>query len=178
VEDLPPSEPTEPRPPWLDTPTCKLERAGGVCGGPLTGADHGLTDGELICCACGRKSEATAEEEGQASRADEAWEREQNRAEIREWLTYGDEARRLEVEALTLAALQVDLEDMTHGQIRDIVAVVLSAVGWTTGESALTAGAKLADSKRRGQRINVQLQPTIKAITFKLTIGQNGAVAS
>lgn len=149
-----------------------------MCGGPLTGADHGLADGWLICCACGRKSEVFPEDEGQAARADEAWEVEQNRAEIREWLTYGEQVKRLEVEELTLAALRTEVEGLTHAEICDITAAVLAAVGWTTSESALTAGAKLEDAKRRRQEIRVQLQPTIKAVVFKFTIDQNGAVAS
>lgn len=169
----PPSEPVA-RPPWLNTPTCKLDRAGLPCGGPLTKADPGLTDGELICCACGRKSEATAEEEGQAARADEAWEREQNRAEIRHWLTHRGARPEAadDVEEITCAAMAVDMEGWTHGEIRDAVAVVLAAAGWKVDESALTAEAKISDLARRC--VPVQLPARIKEITFKFTVGSEG----
>lgn len=104
-------------------------------------------DGELICCACGRKSAATPEEEGQAARADEAWEREQNRSEIRHWLTHRGARPEAadDVEALTCTAMGVDMEGWTHGEIRDAVAVVLAAAGWKVDESALTAEAKIRD---------------------------------
>lgn len=144
------------------------------CGGPLTAADPGLMDGELICCACGRKSAATPEEEGQAARADEAWEREQNRSEIRHWLTHRGARPEAadDVEALTCTAMGVDMEGWTHGEIRDAVAVVLAAAGWKVGESALTAEAKIGDLARRC--VPVQLPARIKEITFKFTAGPEG----
>jgi len=163
---------TEPRAPWHDTPTCPLERSGSPCGGPLTAADELLGSGELWCCACGRKSEATPEQVAQARRADAAWEVEQDRSEIRHWLTYGDELLRLEVEALTLAAMRVEVDGWTHGEIRDAVAVVLAAAGWKVGESALTAGSKIRHLGMKGTP--VQLPGRIKEVVFTFTVGAQG----
>lgn len=129
-------------------------------------------DGALICCACGRKSAATPEQVAQAKYADLAWEREQNRSEIRHWLTTSAQASKDEVEWATYASMRVDMEGWTHGEMRDAVAVVLAAAGWKVGESALTAEAKLRHLAMQGTP--VQLPGRIKEITFTFTGGTNG----
>lgn len=166
VESSPPSKSAPPRAPWHDTPTCPLERSGSPCGGPLTAADELLGPGELWCCACGRKSAATPEQVAQAAHADAAWETEQSRSEIRNWLTGSGQT---EVEALTCAAMTIDMEGWTLAECRDAVAVVLAAAGWKVGESALTAKIKLRYLAMRGTP--VQLPPRIKEITFKFAVG-------
>lgn len=64
-------EPGAAESPWLDTPKHL------ACGGPLVAYDHDdespVPAGLLRCTACGRYSEATAEQRTQAEAADAAW---------------------------------------------------------------------------------------------------------